>query len=513
VKPRVVVVGGGLAGLQAALACAAGGAAVTLLEARKRLGGATFSFTREGLSIDNGQHVFLRCCTSYRSFLKQLGVERMTSLQDRLAIPIVAEGGRVAWLRRQALPPPMHLAASVARYGFLSPIERAQAARALQRLRGLDLTDETLDLRTFGEWLTEQGQSPNTVEALWNLIALPTLNLPASQASLALATKVFQTGLFTDAGAADIGYSAVPLSRLHAEPAALALADAGAEVLTGTAAVAIETAAEGAPLTVATEQRRFSAEAVILAVPHDEAATLVPEAALPDRAQLVRLGHSPIINIHAGYDRPVMEHPFTAALGSPVQWVFDRTASSGLSRGQLLAVSVSAADGLIDQPVEELRRVFLPALERLFPRARVAKVHTFLVTRERRATFRQGPTTAGLRPGPATAVTGLYLAGAWTDTGWPATMEGAVRSGIAAARLALAHVGHLRAAGALPDAPAASAGTTAASAGTPAGLPDALGAPDPESPAALAEATAAPAFPAGSRANGTPAPELREVTA
>src|SRR5207253_275602 len=121
VRARVVVVGGGLAGLQAALACAGGGASVTLLEARKRLGGATFSFLREGLSLDNGQHVFLRCCTAYRSFLKQLGVERLTFLQDRLAIPIVADGGRINWLRRKALPPPLHLAGSVARYGYLSP--------------------------------------------------------------------------------------------------------------------------------------------------------------------------------------------------------------------------------------------------------------------------------------------------------------------------------------------------------------------------------------------------------
>ncbi|MGH2718132.1 MAG: FAD-dependent oxidoreductase, partial [Actinomycetota bacterium] len=131
---------------------------------------------------------------------------------------------------------------------------------------------------------------------------------------------------------------------------------------------------------------------------------------------------------------------------TPVQWVFDRTASSGYGRGQLLAVSISAAEGLVDQPVEELRNLFLPALERLFPRARIARVQTFLVTRERKATFRQAPTTRALRPKAATPIAGLYLAGAWTDTGWPATMEGAVRSGVGAARQALAYLGHLRAA-------------------------------------------------------------------
>lgn len=443
-KPKVVVIGGGLAGLQAALACADGGAAVTLIEARKRLGGATFSFAREGLSIDNGQHVFLRCCTAYRSFLKQLGVERLTTLQERLSIPIVADGGKVEWLRRRPLPPPLHVAESVARYGYLTPVERAQAGLAIQRLRGLDLADETLDLRSFGEWLTEQGQSPHAVEVLWNLIALPTLNLPAAQASLALAAKVFQTGLLTDPGAADIGHAIVPLSRLHAEPAELALAEAGAEVLKGAPVVAID---GGPPLLVRTAERQFSADAVVLAVPHDEAASLLPEKAVPDRAAFTRLGHSPIINIHVGYDRPVMNYPFAAGVGTPVQWVFDRTASSGYGRGQLLAISVSAAEGYIDQPVEELRNLFLPALERLFPRSRVARVQTFLVTRERKATFRQSPTSGALRPRAATAIDGLYLAGAWTDTGWPATMEGAVRSGVSAARQALAYLGHLRATG------------------------------------------------------------------
>jgi hypothetical protein len=133
--------------------------------------------------------------------------------------------------------------------------------------------------------------------------------------------------------------------------------------------------------------------------------------------------------------------------------VFDRTASSGLARGQLLSVSISAAVDLVDRPVEDLRQYFLPALERLFPRARMARVLHFVVTRERRATFRQAPLTRALRPGPATGVPGLCLAGAWTDTGWPATMEGAVRSGLAAARQALASIGHTRAADAVPAPP------------------------------------------------------------
>ena len=146
------------------------------------------------------------------------------------------------------------------------------------------------------------------------------------------------------------------------------------------------------------------------------------------------LGAAPIVNLHVRYDRKVMDTPFAAAVDSPVQWVFDRTRISGMHArgddGQYLAVSLSAADEYVNQTVAQLREKFVPALADLFPAARQAAVTEFFVTRERRATFRQVPGTAKLRPRSATALPGLVLAGAWTDTGWPDTMEGAVRSGL-----------------------------------------------------------------------------------
>jgi predicted NAD/FAD-binding protein len=227
-SPSVAVVGGGLAGLSAALACADGGARVTLLEARPRLGGATFSFRREGLWVDNGQHVFLRCCTAYRGFLERVGATGRTFLQDRLAIPVLAPDGRTGWLRRSRLPAPLHLAGALARYPFLSPRDRLRAAAAALALTRLERGPD-LDARTFGGWLAERRQSPAAVAALWNLIALPTLNLPAGEASLALAVKVFRTGLLDGRAAGDVGYATRPLSEVHGEPAARALSAAGAE--------------------------------------------------------------------------------------------------------------------------------------------------------------------------------------------------------------------------------------------------------------------------------------------
>jgi uncharacterized protein with NAD-binding domain and iron-sulfur cluster len=146
------------------------------------------------------------------------------------------------------------------------------------------------------------------------------------------------------------------------------------------------------------------------------------------------LGAAPIVNLHVRYDRKVMDVPFAAAVDSPVQWVFDRTRISGMHArgddGQYLAVSLSAADEYVNQTVAELRERFVPALAEIFPAARQAEVTEFFVTRERRATFRQVPGTAKLRPKAATELPGLVLAGSWTDTGWPDTMEGAVRSGL-----------------------------------------------------------------------------------
>jgi squalene-associated FAD-dependent desaturase len=455
----VVVVGGGLAGIATALAAADAGAKVTLLEARPRLGGATFSFQRDGLELDNGQHVYLRCCTAYQSLLSRLGVRDLAPVQRRLAVPVLAPGGRMGWLRRNAMPAPLHLAGTLARYPYLAWGERLGAVRAALALRRLDPGDQRLDQRSFADWLAGHGQGRAATDALWELVGLPTLNARTDQASLQLATMVFKTGLLTARDAADIGYSRVPLSKLHGEPAGRALAEAGAEVRLRSAVRAVEPvepvepseASAGEPprrLAVITDDGRVEASTVVVAVPH-EAAGWLPDAAAGDGGPArwaERLGTSPIVNLHVVYDRAVTTLPFAAGLGTPVQWVFDRTESSGLEpgSGQCIAVSLSAAAEEVELPVVELRARFLPALAELFPAAREAKVTNFVVTRERTATFLPSPGTAAIRPSAQTGMDGLFLAGSWTSTGWPATMEGAVRSGLIAARAALLSLGRTR---------------------------------------------------------------------
>jgi squalene-associated FAD-dependent desaturase len=433
---RVAVVGGGLAGITAALGLADRGLRVTLLEGRPRLGGLTYSFERDGLWVDNGQHVFLRCCTSYLGLLDRLGVGDLVHLQDRLDVPV--RSGRhpgEGRIRRTGMPAPVHLGRALAAYRWLGPTDRVRAVSAALALGRVNRDADWADALSFGRWLAAHGQSERAVEALWELIGVATLNARAEDASLALAATVFQLGLLGRADAADIGWSRVPLQQLHGDAATSALAGATVEVRLRARVDAL-TATPGGQWQVTGKEY----DHVVLAVPPADAAQLLPSGAVALPVGWAdRLGSSPIVNAHIVYDRPVLDRPFVAAVDSPLQWVFDRTPQShpgGRKRAgdgeQYVAASLSAADPWIDSPVAEIRGWVLPALRQLLPTAADARVKEFFVTRERHATFRPAPGTARCRPGPTTALPGLHLAGAWTATGWPATMEGAVRSGKAA---------------------------------------------------------------------------------
>jgi squalene-associated FAD-dependent desaturase len=468
---RAVVIGGGLAGITAATALAQRGHQVTLLEAKPRLGGATMSFTRDGLVIDTGQHVFLRCCTAYIGLLDRLGMAAHAPLQPQFDVTVVSPGKK-ARLRRRRLPAPFHMLPALLGYPFLNFPERSRISRAALGFKRLDEHDGKTDEIRLGDWLAAHGQDERTRRVLWDLFSISSLNVPGDDASLALAAVVVKTGLLGDAGAADIGIPALPLGELHGTAAARLLAKLGATVALSTKVTAIDRkgdaflvrlggatpgdqSASGADDAGATGANASAAngslgggdgppdiladilaDIVVLAVPHEQAARLIPHGALPVEKVdgWAGLGAAPIVNLHVRYDRTVMDVPVAAAVDSPVQWVFDRTKISGMQargdEGQYLAVSLSAADEYVNLTVAELRERFVPALAELFPEAREAKVVEFFVTRERRATFRQVPGTAKLRPASATELPGLVLAGSWTDTGWPDTMEGAVRSGL-----------------------------------------------------------------------------------
>jgi squalene-associated FAD-dependent desaturase len=453
--PRVVVLGGGVAGIAAALDCARAGARVSLLEVRPRLGGAAYSFERDGLWLDNGQHVFLRCYAAYRALLARLGSERLVEIQPRFQIPVLRPGGERVTLRRSSLPAPLHLAGALARYSHLTPLQRLRAARASLALGRLDLdaaaARERAEGTSFGQWLKEHGQDERALRMLWDLIALPALNVPAMRGSLSLGAFTIREGLLSRNDAGDIGFHLRPFGETIAAPAERTLAAAGVDVRLATRVQAVrregERPAAGAAgaklergrLVVAAGGEQLAADAVVCAIPHARAADLLePLLGAAETSRWRRLGGSPIVNVHVVYDRKVCDLPFAAGVQTPVQYVFDRTEAVGLGQGQCLAISLSGAEREMQMDGGRLRAHYLEALAQLFPRAREAEVRAVHVSREHAATFEATPGVDALRPPTLTRVPGLVLAGAWTRTGWPATLEGAVRSGHAAARMALA---------------------------------------------------------------------------
>ena len=330
------------------------------------------------------------------------------------------------------------MAGSLGTYRHLSVRERVRLVRPALALRRLDPDDASLDNVSFGDWLADHGQNKRAVDRLWNLIALPTLNVGAGEASLGLATKVFRVGLLDRSDGGDIGWSRVPLGELHGAIAARALEAAGIETVLGSPVGAIGRAPLGA-FTVSSGARSVVVDAVILATPLRVSASIGASiGSVAGAREAEALGTSPIVNVHLVLDRKVTDLPLAACVDSPVQFVFDRTVASGAKSGQCLVISLSAADSYMATGSTELVSTFFEALRELFPAARQARLVDAIVTREKAATFRAVPGTAAFRPPTKTEVPGLFLAGAWCDTGWPATMEGAVRSGQQAASQALA---------------------------------------------------------------------------
>jgi hydroxysqualene dehydroxylase len=431
--PRCVVVGGGVAGVAAALAAADRGWRPVLLERGPVLGGMARSHPdrRFGGDLDCGQHVVLACCTEHRALLHRLGTAHLLPLAPRLDVLVVDEAGRRARLGESRLPAPLHLGPALLRLPFLGHGDRVAVAGAVLRLRALrDLRPlDRLDLAT---WLGPAARGPRR-RAFWDLVTVATCNLPSAELSAAVGAFVLREGFLLHGGAAAIGVPRVGLSRLL-EPAAGLIRRLGGEVRLGEAAdrLLVE---DGAVAGVATAAGAvLPADRAVVAGPPGLLARVAPALAThPALAAAGRLDVSPILNLVLRFDRRVLDAPLLAVWESPLQWLFSRSRLCGeTGGGETVVCSLSAATDLAALPAEAVLDRLLPHLHAAQPRARPARLLGWRVTRERAATAALRPGTAGLRLGPATPVAGLALAGAWTATGWPVTMEGAARSGRAA---------------------------------------------------------------------------------
>ena len=435
---RVGIIGAGLAGLSAGLELADRGHEVELLERRPWAGGATYSFRDEetGDEVDNGQHVFMQCTTAYTAFLARIGTLELTHRQQRLHVPVFDEDGRRSDLRAANLPLGLHLAPALLRYRHLTWRQKAQVARAFLALRLLGRAERArLDDLTFEEWLRGRGQSPDTIREFWDFLVIPTLNCRAEQASARQALFVLEEGFQHSPTAAALGVAAVGLSRLQVEPAVRAIEARGGTLTTRAPIERIEVEDARVAALVLRGGERRSFDAYVSALAPWRLLRLLPDHVRGEGAfaALEQFEAASILNVHLWFDRPVADFAFAAFVRSEVQWVFNRSRVSGEdeARGQHLVLSISAPGELFELGREELRARLLPQLHRALPASREASLVHYAVVKEPEATFVPAP---GLRrPGPQTTLANFYLAGAYTDTGWPATMESAVRSGLAAA--------------------------------------------------------------------------------
>ncbi|HEX3454924.1 MAG TPA: hydroxysqualene dehydroxylase HpnE [Gaiellaceae bacterium] len=399
---KVAVVGGGLAGLAAALELVDSGHAVTVFEARPTLGGAVQTLPgREGdppPPPDNGQHIALGCFTEYLRFLDRAG-EGGSYRRQRLSLPVVGDDASVAAISRSPL--------SILRYRHLPPRERGGVVRTLLALRRAQGDDG----ETFGAMLRRLGATDLQIDRFWDVFVRPALNLRTDEASAAMGVFTVRTALLGKAAAADVILPARPLGEMHGDAAGRALDAAGATVETDHRVEKLDD---------------LDADAIVVALPPAESARLLGE---PEPA----LEPSPIVSVHLLFDRPLLRSPLAALLDSPAHWVFDRGALTGHQpeRGQYLTVVASGVPDLL-----EIRGKGLVDLmaDELTGRLGQAELLWSRVSREPYATVALRPGTQRERRGTDTDRPNVVRAGTWTDTGWPATMESAVRSGLAAAR-------------------------------------------------------------------------------
>lgn len=428
--PDVVVVGAGTAGFAAATALAQHGARVVLLEARRTLGGRSRSWVAaDGVVEDNGQHLLLGCYEEFLRFVRRTGGDATLRAEPRLHLTLRERDGTVRRFRTAALASPFDFAWGLARLsGF--PWSSILAARGLLR----DVPGPGRE--TVAAWLGRHGQGGEARRLLWDPLVLATINVEPERACASLLAEVIRRALLSGPAASRPLVATRGLTPLVVDPSVAYLRARGGEVVPGSPVVEVQVSG-GQGATVRTRDgNTFAAGAVVLAVPHAEAASLLPPGASPFDADAARaLGASAIVGVHLVFDRPVQDRLLEAFLDSRFQWSFERgILETGTPTGSLALVT-SAADELAASDAETVAREAIEEVRRYLPAARRAELRRSRVVKERRATPVFSPETARLRPPAATAFSDLVLAGDWTDTGLPATLEGAALSGHRAADL------------------------------------------------------------------------------
>jgi squalene-associated FAD-dependent desaturase len=408
------VIGGGLAGLSAAAALGGAGFHVDVFEARPFLGGRATSFPLSPSDdaselIDNCQHVLLRCCVNLLDFYGRLGVKDLISFYREFVF--IEPGGRISTLRRGALPAPLHFTESFLRLRFLSTGDKISIAHGLLALRHERTRRDDLDRITMLDWLREKRQTPRAIERFWRQVLVSAINEDVDRIAARHGFQVFWLGFLARADSYEMGVPAIPLGELYRADLWRATGDVSLRLRCPVESIAPEGVLAGGGL--------HRADYYICALPFERLAAL----GLPAPA----FEHSPITGIHLWFDRPVTDLPHATLLDRTIQWMFNK------SEGRYLQLVVSASRSLAAMGRAEIISLATTELAEFLPRVRQARLEKAHVIKELRATFSAAPGTEALRPSANTSRPDLFLAGDWTRSGWPATMEGAVRSGYLAA--------------------------------------------------------------------------------
>ncbi len=440
-----IVIGGGLAGLSAAVGLAQNGFRVTVLESRNRLGGRAGSFTEPGSGqmVDACQHVSMGCCTNFAHFLSTVGVGHLLAPQPKLYF--VTPDGRKSVFKADPWPAPFHLGRALLGAHYLTPGDKLRVVFGLAAM--LREQPET-DLPLL-PWLESHWQNRRTIERFWGIVLTSALNETVDRVGLKYARKVFRDGFVRHRDGFVVHVPTVPLGRLYGDELRAWLSSRGVEVRenTGAKRLVLEGASPGREAEAVShvelrDGSSLTADWYILAVPFDRVADMLPQELLerePYFGNVRNLTPSPITSVHLWFDRSVMKLPHAVLIDCLCQWVFDR---GEVAPGEFyMQVVVSAARDLKGLGRDEIQRRVVEELGRLFPDVARATMLRAKVVTEHTATFSAVPGIDQWRPAQESPVANLMVAGDWTATHWPATMEGAVRSGYLAAEAILTRVG------------------------------------------------------------------------
>ncbi|MDG0867617.1 FAD-dependent oxidoreductase [Candidatus Lucifugimonas marina] len=435
----VVIIGGGIAGLATAVRLIQNGIRPIVLEKRPFLGGRAFSFIDKdsGEEIDNGQHVFVGACDQFQQYITDIGASNQIQLEERIGFPVL-KNGKTSWLKARKLPGVLANLSALLGYKHVGLTGKLRILWGLLSIKLTRLNKNSAhDLLTFDDWLRDHAQNDETIRNFWNLIILPSLNDDITGVSAHTGIELFKVALLGAAQNPAMGIPLAGLSTLVGENAKNFIESNGGEIRTGIDVESLHIERGQITGVRTTGDELIEGEAVVSAVPAAAMNSLIPGGSdgqddFFTPAESVRT--APIVAVHIWYDRPVLTEKFVATLDSLLQWVFNDTdLKSRNEAGQHVVISLSGAWEWQDRSKQELRDIFTLEMEKAFPAAGKAKITKFTIVKMLEATFRVEPGSQKRRLSQRTPLPGFYLAGDWTDTGWPSTMESAVRSGNLAA--------------------------------------------------------------------------------